>query len=168
MTLLLGPLGRGFQWEAGRPLVCVAGGVGLAPFLFLAPKSRGQGESVSILYGERSGDRVFDPDLIEQLTGVRPKLYTEDGSAGQAGRVLAGIHPDPTVQLFGCGPTPMLSALERLDRDENLSLQVSVEVHMSCGIGTCQGCVVRSASGEWIKSCTEGPVFGREELAWPD
>lgn len=167
-VLLLGPLGRGFQWETGRPLVCVAGGVGLAPFLFLAQVGLETGASVSILYGERSGDRVFDPELINKLTGVRPELYTEDGSAGQAGRVVAGIRSDPAIQLFGCGPTPMLRALERLAREEELSLQVSVEEHMGCGIGTCQGCVVRSAGGEWIKSCTEGPVFRREELAWPD
>ena len=166
--LLLGPLGRGFRWDAGRQLVCVAGGVGLAPFLFLAPVGLEQGASVSVLYGERTGNRVFDPDLIEKLTGVRPVVYTEDGSAGQRGRVLAGIQPDPAMQLFGCGPTPMLAALERLAREEDLSLQVSVEEHMGCGVGTCQGCVVRSSSGEWIKSCTDGPVFRREELAWRD
>lgn len=167
-TLLLGPLGRGFEWEVDRPIVCVAGGVGLAPFLFLAPVCRGEGGSVSILYGERSSDRVFSPDLVEELTGVRPDVYTEDGTAGTTGRVLAGIHPDPSIQLFGCGPTPMLAALERLAREQDLALQVSVEEHMGCGIGTCQGCVVRSAGGEWIKSCTEGPVFRREELAWAD
>jgi len=167
-VLLLGPLGRGFEWETGRPLVCVAGGVGLAPFLFLAPEAIRNGASVSILYGERTGDRVFDPRLVEQLTGVRPKLYTEDGSTGGTGRVIDGIERSARCCLFGCGPTPMLRALERLARETDLPLQVSVEEHMGCGIGTCQGCVVRSSAGDWIKSCTEGPVFRREELAWPD
>ena len=167
-VLLLGPLGRGFEWETGRALVCVAGGVGLAPFLVLAPEAIRNGASVSILYGERTGDRVFDPRLVEQLTGVRPDLYTEDGSIGRAGRVIDGIERGTESCLFGCGPTPMLKALERLAREAELSLQVSVEEHMGCGIGTCQGCVVRSSTGDWIKSCTEGPVFRREELAWPD
>ncbi|MFQ5529846.1 MAG: dihydroorotate dehydrogenase electron transfer subunit, partial [Gemmatimonadota bacterium] len=109
----------------------------------------------------------FNPQLVEQLTGIRPELYTEDGTVGRAGRVVDGIERRAESLLFGCGPAPMLRALERLARDAELPLHVSVEEHMGCGIGTCQGCVVRSASGDWIKSCTEGPVFRREELTWP-
>ena len=167
-VLLLGPLGRGFQWQTDRPLVCVAGGVGLAPFLFLAPEARRTGSTVSLLYGELTADRVFDPDLIEELTGVRPEVYTDDGTAGKAGRVVEAMELIPGSSLFGCGPTPMLQALERRAREAGLPLQVSVEEHMGCGIGTCQGCVVRSSSGEWVKSCTKGPVFDREELSWAD
>jgi dihydroorotate dehydrogenase electron transfer subunit len=166
-VLLLGPLGRPFSMPDDRPLVCVAGGVGLAPFLFLVPEALRQGGDVELLYGERSSDRVFDPDLIERLTGLRADVFTEDGSAGRAGRVIDGIGPEKRPALFGCGPTPMLIVLERLAREADLDLQVSVEEHMGCGIGTCQGCVVRSADGRWIKSCTEGPVFERRELAWP-
>lgn len=166
--LLLGPLGRPFSIDTDRLMVCVAGGVGLAPFLFLAPEARVAGAEVRLIYGERSGDRVFDVALIKRLTGVTPELYTEDGSAGRAGRVLAGIDPSESPRLYGCGPTLMLRALERYAREADLWLQVSVEEHMGCGIGTCQGCVVRSADGRWIKSCTEGPVFERRELAWPE
>lgn len=164
---LLGPLGRPFRLPEDRPLVCVAGGVGLAPFLFLVPEALGAGAEVELLYGERSADRVFDPGLIERLTGLRPVVFTEDGSAGRAGLVVDGIRAEARPELFGCGPTPMLRALERLARDADLRLQVSVEEHMGCGIGTCQGCVVRSHDGRWIKSCTRGPVFERRELAWP-
>lgn len=167
-VLLLGPLGRGFRWEKDRPLVCVAGGVGLAPFLFLAQEARQAGSAVSILYGEQTADRVFDPYLIEELTGVRPDIYTDDGTAGKTGRVVEAVEQSPGSALFGCGPTPMLQALERRARAVDMPLQVSVEEHMGCGIGTCQGCVVRATSGEWIKSCTEGPVFSSEELAWVD
>lgn len=167
-VLLLGPLGRPFDVPADRPLVCVAGGVGLAPFLFLVPEAMRGGADVRLLYGERTGDRVFDPDLVERLTGLAPRIYTEDGSIGRTGLVLDGISAEDRPELFGCGPTPMLQALERVARSADLRLQVSVEEHMGCGIGTCQGCVVRAADGRWIKSCTEGPVFERRELAWPD
>lgn len=165
-VLLLGPLGRPFRIPDEFPVVCVAGGVGLAPFLFLVPEALRSGASVELLYGERSADRVFDPELIERLTGLRPTLFTDDGSAGRHGLVLDGIRSDERPELFGCGPAPMLEALERLARDADLGLQVSVEEHMGCGIGTCQGCVVRGADGRWIKSCVEGPVFERRELAW--
>jgi len=166
-TLLLGPLGRPFRVDPGRPLVCVAGGVGLAPFLFLAPEARAVGSPVRLLYGERAADRVFDPVLIRELTGVEPELFTEDGGAGRRGLVLDGLAAREESLLLGCGPTPMLAALERFARARGLDLQVSVEEHMGCGVGTCQGCVVRGADGTWIKSCTDGPVFDARELAWP-
>jgi dihydroorotate dehydrogenase electron transfer subunit len=166
-ALLLGPLGRPFRVDPGQPVTCVAGGVGLAPFLFLAPEARARGVAVRLLYGERTSDRVFDPGLIRELTGVEPELFTEDGGAGRRGLVLEGLVEGEEGPLLACGPTPMLAALERLARARGRSLQVSVEEHMGCGVGTCQGCVVRGADGSWIKSCTEGPVFDARELAWP-
>ena len=166
-VLLLGPLGQAFTVPPDRPVVCIAGGVGLAPFLFLAAEQRKLGRQVELLYGERTADRVFSPELIEELTGAEPIVFTEDGSMGQQGLVLAGIRPEERPALLACGPTPMLQAVARLAFERELPLQVSVEEHMGCGIGTCQGCVVRSATGEWIKSCTEGPVFDARELSWP-
>jgi dihydroorotate dehydrogenase electron transfer subunit len=166
-VLLLGPLGRPYRVPHDRPVVCVAGGVGLAPFLFLAAEQSKAGHEVLLLYGDLSAARVFSPELIRELTGVEPEVFTEDGSLGRRGLVLDGIRPDESPALLACGPTPMLRAVARLARERELPLQVSVEEHMGCGIGTCQGCVVRGASGEWIKSCTEGPVFEAEELAWP-
>ncbi len=166
-VLVLGPLGRPFRLTPGRPIVCVAGGVGLAPFLFLAPEARAAGHQVRLLYGERSADRVFDPALIRDLTGVEPELFTEDGSAGRRGLVIDGLDTAGDPLLLGCGPTPMLDALARFARERGVGLQVSVEEHMGCGVGTCQGCVVRGADGSWVKACTEGPVFDAGALAWP-
>jgi dihydroorotate dehydrogenase electron transfer subunit len=168
-ALLLGPLGRAFHLEPGRPIVCVAGGVGLAPFLTLGRVAAEPEREVRILYGERTAARVFDPDLVRELTGIRPEVFTEDGSLGRRGLVLEGARDglDPDAMLLGCGPMPMLVALARHAREAGVDLQVSVEEHMGCGIGTCQGCVVRSADGRWVKSCTEGPVFRAEDLAWP-
>lgn len=167
-VLLLGPLGRPFELPSQGSIACVAGGVGLAPFLFLAPSARAAGLDCEIIYGERTGDRVFAPELVEAVTGVQPTIYTESGEVGRRGRVLEGLRPAEGRRLYGCGPTPMLRALEAYARERDLWLQVSVEEHMGCGVGTCQGCVVRSAAGQWIKSCTEGPVFERRELSWDD
>ena len=165
--LLLGPLGRRYQIPTGRPIVCVGGGVGMAPFLFLAAEARDSEAEVRLMYGERTAGRVFDPALIAELTGVQPVVYTEDGSSGRHGLVLDGIDLSDDPILLGCGPTPMLNALEKFARERGSGFQVSVEEHMGCGIGTCQGCVVRGADGSWVKSCTEGPVFDAVELSWP-
>lgn len=166
-ALLLGPLGRPFELTAGRPVDCVAGGVGLAPFIFLAAEESAAGRPVRLLYGERSAEYVFDPDLLTELAGVRPELYTEDGSAGREGRVTVGIDPSDEGHLLACGPTPMLNAVAELARRHGRDLQVSVEEHMGCGVGTCQGCVVKAADGRWVKACIEGPVFDAAQLAWP-
>lgn len=188
-VLLLGPLGRGFRLDpaaagdgrdgggreedgrggdegAPRPALCVAGGVGLAPFVFLADRERGRGREVRLLYGERSGSRVFEPSLLEELTGGPVEVWTEDGARGRRGRVTEGVDLAADPHLLGCGPPAMLAALAALAVDRGARLQVSVEEHMGCGVGTCQGCVVRGADGRWIKSCVEGPVFAASELAW--
>ncbi len=165
--LVLGPLGRPFRLPPDRAVVCLAGGVGLAPFLFVGAARDGTGQATRIVYGERTADRVFDPGLIRSLTGVVPDIRTEDGSRGRKGLVIDDLSLDDGPQLLACGPAPMLAACVRLAREVGLPLQVSVEEHMGCGVGTCQGCVVRSASGEWIKSCTAGPVFDAGELEWP-
>ncbi len=166
-VLLLGPLGEPFRLTAGQPIRCVAGGVGLAPFLFLAGEARAADHDVTLVYGERSAPYVFDPALIRELTGGVAQIWTEDGSAGSRGLVTQGLDPDDEALLLACGPTPMLRAVAAFARDHGADLQVSVEEYMACGVGTCQGCVVPGADGRWIKSCTEGPVFDARELAWP-
>jgi len=167
-ALLLGPLGRPFEVDPGRDVELVAGGVGLAPFIFLAAEHRSSGGALRLLYGERDAGAVFDLPLLEELAGHAPELYTEDGSAGTGGLVTAGLDPASRASLYGCGPTPLLRALAAFAAAHGRDLQVSVEEHMGCGIGTCQGCVVPGADGRWIKACVEGPVFRSTELAWGD
>lgn len=167
-VLLLGPLGTAFGVVEDRPVVCIAGGVGLAPFLFLTPYWRRRGVDVRLLYGERTGSRVFDPSLIRELTGGPVEVWTEDGSVGSRGLVLEGLDLSDDPQLMACGPTPMLQAVARTSRSGGHHLQVSVEEHMGCGVGTCQGCVVPLAGGGWAKSCTEGPVFDAARLSWEE
>ncbi|MFQ5690062.1 MAG: dihydroorotate dehydrogenase electron transfer subunit [Gemmatimonadota bacterium] len=166
-ALLLGPLGRPFRLQPSRPVVCVAGGVGLAPFIFLLSEASRAGRAATLLYGERSAELVFDTDLLASLTGSSARIWTEDGSAGRRGRVTDGIDLTGAPLLLACGPTPMLRAVAGLALERELPCQVAVEEYMGCGIGTCQGCVVRGADGRWIKSCVEGPVFEVRELAWP-
>ncbi len=165
-ALLLGPLGRPFRLEPGSRVVCVAGGVGLAPFLLLVGDARRQGFEVDLLYGELTADKVFDASLIEELIGGPPIVWTEDGSFGRRGRVTEGLSVGGPVTVLACGPTPMLHALARQAAREGFDLQVSVEEHMGCGVGTCQGCVVRGVDGRWRKACTQGPVFNASELTW--
>jgi len=165
-ALLLGPLGTAFEIDEGRGTEMVAGGVGLAPFIFLGSALSAAGRPVRLLYGERDAGALFDLDLLAELSGVAAEVFTEDGSAGTEGRVTVGLDPASDAHLCACGPTPMLAALATFARANGRDLQVSVEEHMGCGIGTCQGCVVRTAEGRWAKACVEGPVFHADDLQW--
>lgn len=165
-ALVLGPLGTGFDAGESASVDCVAGGVGLAPFIFFASRRAVEGRPVRLVYGERDAGAVFDLDLLRDLAGVDPEVYTEDGSVGSEGRVTAGLDPASDAPICACGPTPMLAALAGFAAEHGRTLQVSVEEHMGCGIGTCQGCVVRSSDGRWVKACIEGPVFDAADLEW--
>ena len=66
------------------------------------------------------------------------------------------------VEIFSCGPHPMLEAVSKLAKDFNLPCQVSLEEYMACAVGGCAGCVVevQTESGPAMKRvCVDGPVF---------
>jgi dihydroorotate dehydrogenase electron transfer subunit len=66
------------------------------------------------------------------------------------------------VQVFACGPTPMLKAVAALARAYELPCQVSLEEYMACAVGGCAGCAVevQTPQGPAMKRvCVDGPVF---------
>ena len=66
------------------------------------------------------------------------------------------------VEVFACGPHPMLKAVAALAAEFTLPCQVSLEEFMACGVGGCAGCVVevRTPEGPAMKRvCVDGPVF---------
>ena len=66
------------------------------------------------------------------------------------------------VEIFACGPTPMLAAAARLARAHGLPCQVSLEEFMACAVGGCAGCTVliQTPDGPAMKRvCVDGPVF---------
>lgn len=86
----------------------------------------------------------------------------------------AETHEHYPVVAFACGPHPMLRNLSKLALDFNLSLQISLESHMACGIGSCLGCPVKVLSSNarsevsWTyeRVCYEGPVFEANRIIW--
>ena len=76
---------------------------------------------------------------------------------GQLGDTARG-----EVELFACGPTPMLKAVAALAREFSLPCQVSLEEYMACAVGGCAGCVVEVATPagpSMERVCVDGPVF---------
>jgi len=173
----LGPLGRPFTLvEPPVEAWMVAGGVGLAPFATLADALVRRGVRSTLFYGARRAAELFYLDFFRDL-GVRLVLTTEDGSAGETGRVIAPLDRalaarlnTDRVMLYACGPEGMLAATARTAAAYDRPCQVSVERIMGCGLGGCYSCVVpmRDEHGRvhHVRSCINGPVLAADRIAW--
>jgi dihydroorotate dehydrogenase electron transfer subunit len=173
----LGPLGRPFSLVAPPDEAwMVAGGVGLAPFATLAESLRTAGVRTTLFYGARKGAELFYLDLFRDL-GVALVLTTEDGSAGEPGRItvplerhLASRSAESPVTIYACGPEGMLAATAKLAVRYGQPCQVSVERVMGCGLGGCYSCVVpmKAPHGGFhhVRSCIAGPVLDGAQILW--
>ena len=173
----LGPLGRAFTIvDPPTEAWMIAGGVGLAPFAALGEALRSRGVQTTLFYGARRQAELFSLDLFQSL-GIDLVLTTEDGSAGERGRIaaplerqLAGLGRGRPVMLYACGPEGMLAACARLSARFGRPCQVSVERVMGCGMGGCYSCVVpmRADDGRshHVRSCLAGPVLPADQIIW--
>jgi dihydroorotate dehydrogenase electron transfer subunit len=173
----LGPLGRAFTVvDPPAEGWMIAGGVGLAPFATLAEALRARGVKTTLFYGARRAAELFYLDVFRDL-GVDLVLTTEDGSAGERGRIVAPLdrrlasrEPSSAVMLYACGPEGMLAATARIAMTHGRPCQVSVERIMGCGLGGCYSCVIpmRSDDGGFhhVRSCITGPVLPADQIRW--
>ncbi len=170
---VLGPLGKSFVVHPGHKTVyCVAGGIGVAPFLFLAARMSVAGfdmSGVSLFLGGRTANDLLCVEDFETL-GMSPILATDDGSRGQRGLVTApleeAIRTSPPDMMYACGPLPMLRVVMAIAAHHDLPCQVSIETIMACGMGACLGCAVKDKKrhAAYRHACVDGPVFDAEEI----
>ena len=164
MIDVIGPLGRPFAIDTGqRHQIVVAGGIGIAPLQFLLRRLRAARAAPTLFYGCQT-KKQFLPHL-----NVKQVATTDDGSCGGKGLVTAALQREiarfPGAALYACGPWPMLRAVAGIAARHSLPCQVSLEAHMACGVGACQGCAVRTVDG-YRTVCHDGPVFGSAEIDW--
>jgi dihydroorotate dehydrogenase electron transfer subunit len=195
---LLGPIGQPFQFHRERPdTLLIGGGVGIPPMVFIADEMRreaGIWRPLAILGSEipfpfelqASSLPVAGVDnavcstmpLLEDW-GIPARLTSLQGYEGcHAGYVtdLADRwlqHLDDGersgVEIFACGPTPMLRAVAELAARYEVPCQVSLEEFMACAVGGCAGCVVKieTPDGPQMKRvCVDGPVFDASTVTW--
>ncbi|PIQ82658.1 MAG: dihydroorotate dehydrogenase electron transfer subunit [Candidatus Omnitrophica bacterium CG11_big_fil_rev_8_21_14_0_20_64_10] len=176
---LLAPLGLPFDPPApGREAILVGGGVGIPPLYFLAKALKAAGIAVRVVLGARKKGWVICVSDFRKL-GVPVQVATDDGSMGHRGSVvelaaaaLKRREDRSGIQLFICGPTPMMAAAARFARREGVPAQVSLEERMGCGLGVCWGCCVevttepKGTHARFQRVCTEGPVFPAEAVSW--
>lgn len=165
---VLGPLGSAFVLPpSARKVFIVAGGLGVAPMVFLAQHLVAGGLNPSdceVFLGGRTRAELLCTDDFTALD-LSVHTTTDDGSAGDQCLVthpvaiaLADRRPDV---VFACGPLQMLDCVIGITAAHGVSCQVSIETAMACGIGACLGCAVpsRDAPGRYYHACLDGPVF---------
>lgn len=164
---LLGPLGNGWRApDRHRRQLLVAGGVGIAPIFFLLKELVEAGARPVLLYGGRSNRDLPLADDVADLCEV--ELVTDDGSRGACGRVtdLLDRHLSGSLEVFTCGPDPMMAEVARKCRTAEVPCEVSLESPMACGYGVCLGCAVPAASGGYLYACAVGPCMDANRIDW--
>jgi len=196
IELIVAPFGSGSSWLCGLaegeqiditlPLgtafgipttsvnaLLVGGGYGSAPLFGLAEVLKERGCRVDMLLGASTGSKIYAP--LEGKRSVNSlRIFTEDGSMGETGRITA-----PIAQLvselqidviYSCGPMAMLKAISEILDGGDVVHQCAVEEAMACGIGICMTCVlpVKDESGKVsnLRSCIDGPVMDGAAIEW--
>jgi dihydroorotate dehydrogenase electron transfer subunit len=168
------PLGTAFGIPT-EPVTAllVGGGYGSAPLFGLAEVLKDRGCRVIMALGASTASKIYAP-IEGKRAATLLKIFTEDGSAGDTGRVtdsLSEIIKEHDVRvIYSCGPMPMLEAVSQIAVDQDIAHQCAVEESMACGIGICMTCVmpVKTATGEVknLRSCIDGPVMDGETVQW--
>lgn len=169
-----GPLGQSFFPTQRQNWIFVAGGVGVAPLLFLAQEAP-RNITMTLFLGIKNKDQAILKSDFEKLN-CKVIFVTEDGSLGEKGLVtdvleksLAAEKNVSDTEIFTCGPRPMEARVAEIARKFNIPCQVAFEEYMGCGLGTCMGCVVKCRhEDDWSfkRVCREGPVFMADQIIW--
>jgi dihydroorotate dehydrogenase electron transfer subunit len=189
---VIGPIGVTFKLEGyrRRPLL-IGGGVGIPPMLFLAEHMRYRHASIQpfVIMGSEvpfpftaRPSKIIVPGIPAHVIASMPLLEDWgiasrlaslqkypgcfDGYVTDLARMwldsLSTTQREEEVEVFACGPTPMLRAVQKLAADYSLPCQISLEEYMACAVGGCAGCAVRieTEDGPAMKRvCVDGPVF---------
>lgn len=168
------PLGTAFGIPTSPVnALLVGGGYGSAPLFGLAEVLKARGCKVDMLLGASTSAKIYAP--MEGKRSVNSlKIYTEDGTMGELGRVTEPIkvliENRGIDVIYSCGPMGMLRAISELAANTDVVHQCAVEEAMACGIGICMTCVlpVKSEDGQisMLRSCIDGPVMDGSQVQW--
>ena len=164
---VVGPLGKPSHIEKFGTVVCVGGGVGVAPVLPIAKALLEAGNEVISVIGARSKEMLI---LEEEMKNASTKLYvtTDDGTYGHHGFVTdvlkQVIEEKKNVALVvGIGPVVMMRAVSEVTRPYNIKTVVSLNTIMVDGTGMC-GCCRATIGGETKFVCVDGPEFDGHQV----
>jgi len=196
MELIVAPHGSGSKWLCAQPegaevdiitplgtafgiptqpinALLIGGGYGSAPLFGLADVLKARGCKVDMLLGASVGSKIYAP--MEGKRSVNSlKIFTEDGSMGERGRVTEQLLEIVTTRnidvIYSCGPMGMLRAITEIVAQTDVIHQCAVEESMACGIGICMTCVLPVTGDDgatsMLRSCIDGPVMDGARVRW--
>jgi sulfide dehydrogenase subunit beta len=159
---LVGPMGIPSHIGDAKKVVCVGGGLGVAPIF---PQARGYKEAGAYVIGVvgfRNKDLVFWEDKFRAFCDEYI-ICTDDGSVGIHGLVTEGIkqaverHSD-IDEVVAIGPPVMMRGCVEATRPYGIKTMVSLNPVMVDGTGMCGGCRVK-IGGQVKFACVDGPDF---------
>jgi dihydroorotate dehydrogenase electron transfer subunit len=183
---VLGPLGNGFEISRldAASIILVAGGMGVAPLLYLAQKlmkrkTQNAKRKTLVLIGAKTKKNILCEKEFKELD-CSVKIATDDGTRGFKGKVSDLLKQTLSTidyrlsTIYACGSTPMLKAVASIASKYKIEARGSFEAHMACGIGACMGCVIRVKDENrynkegfvYQRVCKDGPVFGLNQIIW--
>jgi ferredoxin--NADP+ reductase len=159
---ILGPLGNPTHIEKFGTVVCVGGGIGVAPLFPIVQAMKAAGNIVKVIIGARTKELVIFEDRMRKYADELV-VVTDDGSYGRKALVTeplkelcaAGSKPDMSVAI---GPPVMMKFCVAAVREFNVPIMVSLNTIMIDGTGMCGGCRV-TIGGETKFVCVDGPEF---------
>lgn len=188
---VMGPIGRPFELNVSKPkALLLGGGVGIPPMICLSESIKDNETDIKpiVFMGsevpfpfERKASALAINGIDQEVSDCLPlleqwnipsRLASLQGYDGVYKGYITDLARDwlktlseedlQQVEIYSCGPTPMLKAVAALAKEFDVPCQVSLEEYMACAVGGCAGCVVKVTTdeGEVMKRvCVDGPVF---------
>lgn len=168
---VVGPMGAPSRIDAVDKVVCVGGGLGVAPVFPQMRAFKELGAYVIGIVGFRSKDLIFWDDKFREYCNEFI-VCTDDGSAGIKGMVTDALRTvmqkhDDINELVAIGPPIMMQACAEATRFENIHTYVSLNPIMVDGTGMCGGCRVK-VGNKVLFACVDGPDFDGHEVDFDD
>lgn len=156
---ITGPLGNGFDINNIRgKIAIVAGGIGIAPMLYTTESLKNC--KIDIYAGFR--DKTYIMNEFKQFT-ENINISTESGKEGYKGYVTDTFNPELYDVVLCCGPEIMMNKVLKMCKEKNVTVYVSMEKHMACGVGACLVCTCKTKQGN-KRTCKDGPVFLGDDI----
>ena len=174
LAAVLGPLGRpteirGENGEKPGHVVCVGGGIGVAPMHPIAQALKAAGNKVTIIMGARNKGLFVMEDEMRAIAGDGLILMTDDGSSGRKGLVTEPLkelcEAGAVDEVIAIGPPIMMKFCALTTKPYGVKTVASLNTIMIDGTGMCGGCRV-SVGGETKFVCVDGLEFDAHKVDW--
>jgi ferredoxin--NADP+ reductase len=162
-----GPLGKPSEIKNYGTVVCIGGGVGIAPLYPIVKALKEAGNHVVSILGARNEKLLLLEDEIESFSDEF-YIATDDGSKGHKGFVSDVLQKqidekEKIDMVMSIGPVIMMKVVANLTKKYDIKTLVSLNPIMVDGTGMCGGCRV-SVGGETKFACVDGPEFDGHEV----